>query len=409
VADHDRRDALRAAVSGIRNPLAWSLRLDEPSSAFLDAAVEVCRFLASAADRTPVAARWRGAGSSGLYYGTAGVVVFLTRLAHTAPASEAASLARAGGEALILDLGQCVEAADFGLFTGVCGVALALDRLSTLTDDPRYRMWRDRALDAVCDVPVESVQSNDVISGLAGMGHCLATLGREEFAVRAADELVRRAVPRGPHLAWLPRVGANTEFPNYSHGTAGVADLLWRVGGESHREAAEAGLTYLARISASEGPMSAPHKVPEEPGATRYRGWCHGPVGLATLYSRVGDEEKTRRCVLSTLAPATDWPNLGLCCGGAGLLRFCCWAAARGVDSLCEAKALELGRRLVNLAIRVEGGIAWEFAEHRVRPDELSTQPGLMQGAAGIGVALLDLHDLLSGQYEAAQVFEILQ
>ena len=44
-----------------------------------------------------------------------------------------------------------------------------------------------------------------------------------------------------------------------------------------------------------------------------------------------------------------------------------------------------------NSGKQIEGGIKWIQAEHRVRPEFLQAQTGLMQGAAGIGLWLLRL------------------
>jgi hypothetical protein len=38
-----------------------------------------------------------------------------------------------------------------------------------------------------------------------------------------------------------------------------------------------------------------------------------------------------------------------------------------------------------------DGGLKWIQAEHRVRPELLIAQTGLMQGAAGVGLAMLHL------------------
>jgi hypothetical protein len=43
-------------------------------------------------------------------------------------------------------------------------------------------------------------------------------------------------------------------------------------------------------------------------------------------------------------------------------------------------------------------GLKWVQAEHRVRPDEVVAQTGLMQGAAGVGLALLHLDGAREGR-----------
>jgi len=96
------------------------------------------------------------------------------------------------------------------------------------------------------------------------------------------------------------------------------------------------------------------------------------------------------------------WNNVGQCCGSAGIGEFALDLATR--DSLDRAKSQRL-RRLAQVcaadALRSgervpiaegETGMKWTHAEHRVRPEFLQAQTGYMQGAAGIGMFLLDLH-----------------
>ena len=58
---------------------------------------------------------------------------------------------------------------------------------------------------------------------------------------------------------------------------------------------------------------------------------------------------------------------------------------------------------LLTRATRVElpgggPGLKWIQAEHRVQPDLLIAQTGYMQGAAGIGLLLLQMHAHESGR-----------
>ena len=52
---------------------------------------------------------------------------------------------------------------------------------------------------------------------------------------------------------------------------------------------------------------------------------------------------------------------------------------------------------LLERATRDETGVRWIQAEHRVQPDNLAAQTGLIQGAAGIGSTLLRLHTVVNG------------
>lgn len=57
-------------------------------------------------------------------------------------------------------------------------------------------------------------------------------------------------------------------------------------------------------------------------------------------------------------------------------------------------------RHLLKKAASEGKGLKWIQAEHRVRPDFLVAQTGLMQGAAGIGLWLLKLDAFEKGKKE---------
>ena len=77
------------------------------------------------------------------------------------------------------------------------------------------------------------------------------------------------------------------------------------------------------------------------------------------------------------------WNNVGMCCGDAGVADLL--IALHRIDAEAGHAALT-SRLLENVLVQSEKtttGRRWSFAEHRVRPAELTTQTGLMQGAAG--------------------------
>jgi hypothetical protein len=60
--------------------------------------------------------------------------------------------------------------------------------------------------------------------------------------------------------------------------------------------------------------------------------------------------------------------------------------------------AKKLTEQIVSKATRDENGMRWVHAEHRSRPDFLQAQTNLMQGAAGIGLWLLQLREFEEGR-----------
>jgi Lanthionine synthetase C-like protein len=77
---------------------------------------------------------------------------------------------------------------------------------------------------------------SDIISGSAGIGLTLLSLGQElrrpeliNLAVQAGTDLLGRSVPTAHDRYWLHEIGAEKQYPNFSHGTAGVAYFLLKL------------------------------------------------------------------------------------------------------------------------------------------------------------------------------------
>ena len=85
------------------------------------------------------------------------------------------------------------------------------------------------------------------------------------------------------------------------------------------------------------------------------------------------------------------WNNVSRCCGSAGVIEFMLELFDETREREYLAFARRVARDLVARGTRDERGLRWVQAEHRVRPELLQAQTGLMQGAAGIGLALLRL------------------
>lgn len=135
--------------------------------------------------------------------------------------------------------------------------------------------------------------------------------------------------------------------------------------------------------------------------------WCHGPAGTARLFHQLGVVTGDRRwtAYVATLARAIVdagvpeqhpdksgfWNNVSQCCGNCGVSEF-----FLALHRLTGDKAhLQFASRVVDNTLArasVDGdGLKWVQAENRVSPDDQVAQTGLMQGAAGVGLALLHL------------------
>lgn len=90
------------------------------------------------------------------------------------------------------------------------------------------------------------------------------------------------------------------------------------------------------------------------------------------------------------------WNNISQCCGNCGVVEFftSLYRSTGNTAHLAFAKRVmddTLGR-----ATEEGAGLKWIQAEHRVQLELLIAQTGLMQGAAGVGLALLHLYGAMN-------------
>jgi hypothetical protein len=295
---------------------------------------------------------------------------------------------------------------------------------------------------------------NDVISGTAGIGFAFAWAGEhrlrsadQQCAVRAASALHQRAQVLDDRADWPMDASLPRRMPNFSHGTSGVAALLsrvslhadwWsdtsflgpapkfphgaaRVGADVARlalarlggtlKSAERGAAHLIAIAdRTNGGFVVGHDTPDNP-TLMYMGWCHGPCGTARLFRELyvaTHEDKWRdlelACAKSVMTCGLPeerlpgfWNNVSRCCGDAGVIEFMLDLYAETKDAQYLEFAQRVGRDVLSRATRDENGMRWVQAEHRVKPELLVAQTGLMQGAAGIALALVHLDEAERG------------
>jgi lantibiotic modifying enzyme len=266
---------------------------------------------------------------------------------------------------------------------------------------------------------VEWSATTDVIAGGAGIGLFLLAF-HQATGDQDALSLATRAGRRLEQLAVRERVGRSwrmdPEFPrvmpNFAHGTAGIAFFLARlaaIGGERRfLEAARDGADHLLSIADQGGGGLRVHHHTPGGEELHYLGWCHGPPGTERLFAELARQtgearySDAARALTRTLldaglpAPSAGfWNNLGQCCGTAGVIEHLIDVAARTDEDAfgeeCFALAQRLGDDLLARGEWKDGALRFMQAEHRTRPAELAAQCGYMQGAAGIGLALMHL------------------
>jgi lantibiotic modifying enzyme len=399
---------------------------------YLDAALKAGRWMSRSTTRDPQGARWPAdpakptSVSFDLYNGTPGVIPFWLELHHATGDPSALRIAEAGGDFLA---GSLDDVSDAGLYTGLAGVATVLQLVAEgggsgrHADAARRALQKVRAAARLEGTGVVFNDFTDIISGSAGVGlfllwaHArLQDEGSLDLAAQAGRRLIELGEPDHDGLKWHASSKLPRNYPNFSHGTAGVAYFLAALhaatGEQAFLGAAEAGARYLSAIAthtASDGRMV----FHSEPGNEQlfYLSWCHGPAGTARLFHQLGvstGQPAYRTWVNQLTTAIVDmkvpersagfWNNVSQCCGNCGVTEFFLSRHRQTGDAGQLAFARAVAENTLRRATADGDGLKWIQAENRIQPDSLIAQTGLMQGAAGVGIALLHLDGATVGR-----------
>lgn len=405
---------------------------------YLEAAQRAERWIARAAVRDARGTAWPAdpanpsSVETNLYSGTPGVALFYLELHEATGDKRYLEAAKGGADYLARSIPSNTSALGeegAGLYTGLAGIAYTLSIVGHATRDARYAkagrdafaLVRSAAHDAGAGVAWNP--STDIISGNAGIAlallwasHFAGERAPDALAVKAGRHLIERGVQEKGGLKWGIADSVPRRYPNFSHGTAGVSYVLATLYGQTKErtflDAALAGHRYLQAI-ATTTPNDGLRVFHSEPGGEQlfYLSWCHGPAGTARLYRRLaevtGDASyrafipKFAQGIVDSGVPETHpdksgyWNNISQCCGNCGVSEFFLdLHRATG-----EQRYLDFATRVVQntlaRATQDGDGLKWIQAENRVSPEQVVAQTGLMQGAAGVGLALLHLDGAL--------------
>jgi lantibiotic modifying enzyme len=414
--------------------VAWLLAAAAPSGSpavgqesgarYLGAARSAATWVRSVAVTTAKGRDWPAdpaakppAANPSLYAGTPGVVLFFLELARATGDRSYLDDAARGAETV---LASATAEQGCGLWEGLAGSAFVLQETAKATGDRRFADGARRATEMIVQgakpagAGVEWGDTTDIISGSAGTGLFLLYAAREfqkpalaQLAARAGTRLIELARKEGPGLKWAMDPKFPRLMPNFSHGTAGIAYFLAALYSETRDrrflDAAVAGARYLQSVAKTAGDVCLVFHNEPDGKDLYYLGWCHGPVGTARLFFRLyqvtNDREwlawvqKSAQALRASGIPETQtpgfWNNVGQCCGSAGVADFflALWRETG------DARDLAFARRMVDdmlgRATPEAAGLKWIQAEHRAQPALLIAQTGYMQGAAGIGSALV--------------------
>jgi lantibiotic modifying enzyme len=414
-------------------PSGSSVVGQESGARYLDAARGTAAWIRSVAVTTPSGRDWPAdpaakpqAANPSLYAGTPGVVLFFLELARATgdrsyldDAARGALTVMASATSAASPL-TTAPARGAGLWEGLAGSAFVLQETAKATGDRRFSDGARRVTEMIVQrakpagAGVEWGDTTDIISGSAGTGLFLLYAAREfdqpaltQLAGRAGLRLIELARKEGSGLKWAMDPKFPRLMPNFSHGTAGIAYFLAALYEETRDrrflDAAVAGARYLQSVAKTEGDVCLVFHNEPDGKDLYYLGWCHGPVGTARLFFelyRVTSDrqwlawvQKSAQALRASGIPETRtpgfWNNVGQCCGSAGVADFflALWRETS------DARDLAFARRMIDdmlgRATPEAGGLKWTQAEHRSQPNLLIAQTGYMQGASGIGSALV--------------------
>ena len=398
---------------------------------WLAAAVDAGRWVMSSAILGPLGRDWPISRSSArvdfpMYGGQAGVALLLGDLA---VATGEGDFVRAAHDAA-RNLATAADIGRFGLYSGLAGMAFAADRTARLVGDEGLGHNAEAMVDRIVDARVQVGEGvewpawengqgpwQDLFHGTAGVGLALLRLGRAEVAVEAGSRLVDLAIPAAVGHWWRSRPDDTRPAPNIAHGTAGVAYSLATIalvtGRREFADAAIAGAEYLLSVARTDGDTCAVHHHEGDGSGLYTLGWCSGPPGLASLFIRLhqltADDgwlrwaERAAQTLTTSGIPAClypgFWDNVGQCCGSAGVAEFFLGMHSYTGDPAYLSFAATMLDDLLDRGARDGAGLSWHNVDPARTPPELPAETGYMQGAAGVGLALLHGYQAARGAY----------
>lgn len=352
----------------------------------------------------------RAAGSL-LYDGTAGIGLFLARLAQLTDDPIVRVTAEAALAQALTSCAALEAAGEYGFYSGLSGIAWACGEGGRALGRQDLVDRADSLMRSAARLPPRKDRL-DIVNGSAGLIPVLIAAAR-----RDADEaLLAAAVGHGQHLLSHAMKGeagwswdtlgtpGERHLLGLAHGASGIAMALAQVGAATglgdYPEAAKAALAYERgffrpaegnwpdlRSFVQAGPDGAPPSM---------LAWCHGApgIGLARLVlvglfpddpEIRGEAETAIRTTAANLA-AGGTGNLSLCHGDGGNAEL----LIVGAETFGRPDLLEAARATAVTALhRFElSGSPWPCGV----PGAGET-PNLLLGTAGIGHFLLRLHD----------------
>jgi lantibiotic modifying enzyme len=322
------------------------------------------------------------------------------------------------------------------LYSGISGIGVALMHINTEVPKLKYQKGLEKIIVQLESWSVLkdnkrhwSEQFNDLIFGDAGTILFLAHYGKaydhkiaKEMSGQGGHFLISQSIKSKEGNYWLFRRDKKFNLPNFSHGTAGVSYVLATVGELLEDKAlikgAESGFKYLRSIAEINNKRV---RIPYGWGADSWAGlydygWAHGLSGVAAFLKRMQQTNidkdyatKYLSMVKSSLLES-NLPNLpakpfrepsttlDMRFGRASILSLLSYWSIQDNNQAITNMRDAIYSHIITTGKRSEDSIHWIVDVPEFMGGGKAAYTGIFHGAAGIGMAFLNMHSSQSGE-----------
>lgn len=348
----------------------------------------------------------------GVYDGTAGVALFLSKLFHYTGERLFRRTAQAALSHALAHRERLSPAGIGSYYTGQLGIAMVAIEMGTLLQCPSFIEQGLAILPAVTEAPVPA-QMLDVIAGSAGAIPTLLRLyhlfGDEtllQSTLRYGDHLLNNAIPLEQGITWRSRPEHDGTPPlcGFAHGAAGMGlallELFAVTGYSRYRDGGLAAFAYEeACFDPTEGNYPDFRRTEGEPIPLSPRfmiAWCHGAPGIGIARTRAYEllpndtlRDAAQRAAATTsrqlqTLQASPSLNYSLCHGAGGNAAFLLYASRIFHEPAYREVAESVGRAGIER-------YPYQHTPWMCGVAQGGETPGLMLGTAGIGYFYLSL------------------